>query len=110
MTDLKNKNALITGAGKGIGKAIAIALAQEGVNVILVSRTQADVDQLAVETSNLGVKSLALSADVSDINSINKAVEKALAEFTNIDILINSAGIASFGKFLELEPEAWERI
>ncbi|WP_456313355.1 3-ketoacyl-ACP reductase [Pseudomonas shirazensis] len=110
MTDLKNKNALITGAGKGIGKAIAIALAKEGVNVILVSRTQADVDQLADETSKLGVKSLALSADVSDINSINNAVEKALAEFTNIDILINSAGIASFGKFLELEPAAWEKI
>ena len=49
MTDLKNKNALITGAGKGIGKAIAIAFAKEGVNVILVSRTQLDVDQLAVE-------------------------------------------------------------
>ncbi|MEN2400672.1 3-ketoacyl-ACP reductase [Flavobacterium sp. MC2016-06] len=110
MTDLKNKNALITGAGKGIGKAIAIALAKEGVNVILVSRTQADVDQLAAETTALGVKSLALSADVSDINSINTAVEKAFTAFKNIDILINSAGIASFGKFLELEPEAWERI
>lgn len=110
MTDLKNKNALITGAGKGIGKAIAIALAQEGVNVILVSRTQNDVDQLAIETSNLGVKSLALSADVSDINSINTAVEKALTEFKSIDILINSAGIAAFGKFMELEPDAWERI
>ncbi|OMQ08079.1 3-ketoacyl-ACP reductase [[Flexibacter] sp. ATCC 35103] len=110
MTDLKNKNALITGAGKGIGKAIAIALAKEGVNVILVSRTQADVDQLAAETTALGVKSLALSADVSDINSINSAAEKALAEFKTIDILINSAGIASFGKFLELEPDAWERI
>ena len=110
MTDLKNKNALITGAGKGIGKAIAIALAKEGVNVILVSRTQADVDQLANQTHNLGVKSLALSADVSDMNSINSAVEKALAEFKTIDILINSAGIASFGKFLELEPTAWEKI
>jgi 3-oxoacyl-[acyl-carrier protein] reductase len=110
MTDLKNKNALITGAGKGIGKAVAIALAKEGVNVILVSRTQADIDQLAEEVSSLGVKSLAISADVSDINSINKAVEKALAEFKSIDILINSAGIASFGKFLELEPDAWERI
>jgi 3-oxoacyl-[acyl-carrier protein] reductase len=110
MTDLKNKNALITGAGKGIGKAIAIALAKEGVNVILVARTQADVDQLAAETTALGVKSLALSADVSDINSINSATEKALAEFKTIDILINSAGIASFGKFLELEPNAWERI
>jgi len=110
MTDLKNKNAFITGAGKGIGKAIAIALAKEGVNVILVSRTQADVDQLAAETNSLGVKSLALSADVSDINSITAAAEKALAEFKNIDILINSAGIASFGKFMELEPTEWERI
>ncbi|MDP5199666.1 3-ketoacyl-ACP reductase [Flavobacterium sp. DG2-3] len=110
MTDLKNKNAFITGAGKGIGKAVAIALAKEGVNLILVSRTQKDVEQLADEASNLGVKALALSADVSDINSINKAVEQALAQFKHIDILINSAGIASFGKFLELEPEAWERI
>jgi 3-oxoacyl-[acyl-carrier protein] reductase len=110
MTDLKNKNALITGAGKGIGKAIAIALAKEGVNVILISRTQTDIDQLADEASNLGVKSLALAADVSDMNSINGAVEKALSKFKTIDILINSAGIASFGKFLELEPAAWEQI
>lgn len=110
MTDLKNKNAFITGAGKGIGKAVAIALAKEGVNLILVSRTKSDVDQLSEETSKLGVKTLALSADVSDINSINAAAEQAIAEFKNIDILINSAGIASFGKFLELEPEAWEKI
>jgi len=110
MTDLKNKNAFITGAGKGIGKAVAIALAKEGVNLILVSRTKSDIDQLAEETAKLGVKTLALSADVSDINSINAAAEKAFAEFKHIDILINSAGIASFGKFLELEPEAWERI
>ncbi|GIQ56908.1 putative oxidoreductase YoxD [Flavobacterium collinsii] len=110
MTDLKNKNALITGAGKGIGKAIALALAKEGVNVILVSRTLADVEQLAIETNNLGVKSLALSADVSDINSINNTVEKALAEFTHIDILINNAGTGKFGNFLELEPEEWENI
>ncbi|MBJ2127063.1 3-ketoacyl-ACP reductase [Flavobacterium sp. IB48] len=110
MTDLKNKNAFITGAGKGIGKAVAIALAKEGVNLILVSRTKSDIDQLAEETSKLGVKTLALVADVSDINSINATAEKAIAEFKSIDILINSAGIASFGKFLELEPEAWERI
>jgi 3-oxoacyl-[acyl-carrier protein] reductase len=110
MTNLKNKNALITGAGKGIGKAIAIALAKEGVNVILVSRTQLDVEQLAVKIENFGVKSLALTADVADINSINKAVETALSKFKSIDILINNAGIASFGKFLELEPAEWEKI
>jgi 3-oxoacyl-[acyl-carrier protein] reductase len=110
MTNLKNKNALITGAGKGIGKAIAIALAKEGVNVILVSRTQLDVEQLAVKIENFGVKSLALTADVADINSINTAIEKALAEFKTIDILINNAGIAAFGKFMELEPSEWEKI
>src|SRR3970040_2362156 len=110
MTDLKNKNALITGAGKGIGKAIALALAKEGVNVILVARTQEEIDNVAAKARSLRVKALALVADVADINSVNSAVEKALAEFGTIDILINNAGIAAFGKFLELEPAAWERI
>jgi 3-oxoacyl-[acyl-carrier protein] reductase len=110
MNDLKNKNALITGAGKGIGKAVAIALAKEGVNVILVARTQEEIESVAVKARSLRVKALAITADVADINSVNAAVEKALAEFGTIDILINNAGIGAFGKFLELEPVAWERI
>jgi 3-oxoacyl-[acyl-carrier protein] reductase len=110
MTDLKNKNALITGAGKGIGKAIALALAKEGVNIILVARTQEEIDSVAAKVRSLRVKALAITADVADINSVNNAVEKALAEFGTIDILINNAGIAAFGKFLELEPTDWERI
>ena len=110
MTDLKNKNALITGAGKGIGKAIALALAKEGVNIILVARTQEEIDSVAAKICSLRVKALAITADVADINSVNSAVEKALAEFDTIDILINNAGIAAFGKFLELEPTDWERI
>jgi 3-oxoacyl-[acyl-carrier protein] reductase len=110
MNDLKNKNALITGAGKGIGKAIAIALAKEGVNVILVARTQDEIENVAAKARALRVKALAITADVADINSVNSAVEKALAEFKTIDILINNAGIAAFGKFLELEPADWERI
>jgi 3-oxoacyl-[acyl-carrier protein] reductase len=110
MTDLKNKNALITGAGKGIGKAIALALAKEGVNIILVARTKEEIDSVAAKVRSLRVKALAITADVADINSVNSAVEKALAEFGTIDILINNAGIAAFGKFLELEPTDWERI
>jgi 3-oxoacyl-[acyl-carrier protein] reductase len=110
MTDLKNKNALITGAGKGIGKAIALALAKEGVNVILVARTQDELDNVAAKARSLRVKALAITADVAEINSVNAAVETALAEFGTIDILINNAGIAAFGKFLELESAAWERI
>lgn len=110
MIDLKNKNALITGAGKGIGKAVAIALAKEGVNVILVARTKEEIDSVAAKVRSLRVKALAITADVADINSVNAAVAKALAEFGTIDILINNAGIAAFGKFLELEPTDWERI
>lgn len=110
MTDLKNKNALITGAGKGIGKAIALALAKEGVNVILIARTQEEIDNVAAKARSLRVKALALTADVANIDSVNAAVEKALAEFKTIDIVVNNAGIAAFGKFLELEPKEWERI
>ena len=110
MTDIKNKNALITGAGKGIGKAIALALAKEGVNVILVARTQEEIDNVAAKARALRVKAIAITADVADINSVNLAAEKALAEFGTIDILINNAGIAAFGKFLDLEPTDWERI
>ena len=110
MINLKNKNALITGAGKGIGKAVAIALAKEGVNIVLIARTQADIDEVAQEINTYDVKTLALTADVADINSVNLAIEKAIASFQTIDSLINSAGIAAFGKFLELEPSEWERI
>jgi 3-oxoacyl-[acyl-carrier protein] reductase len=110
MIDLKNKNALITGAGKGIGKVIAIALAKEGVNVILISRTQSDLDKVATIISEFGVKSLALTADVSNMESINQAVAQALDEFKIIDILINNAGIAAFGRFLDVEPAVWANI
>jgi 3-oxoacyl-[acyl-carrier protein] reductase len=110
MQSLKNKNALITGAGKGIGKAVAIALAQEGVNVILLARTKSDLEQTAAEAAAFGVKTLVLTADIADINSVNEAVTSAIAEFKTIDILINNAGIGKFGKFLELTPEEFENI
>ena len=110
MENIAGKSALITGAGKGIGKAIAIALAKEGVNVGLLARTQSDLDKLAGELKEFGVKISTVTADVSDINSINKAVEKVQSELGFIDILINNAGIGKFGKFLELEPNQWEEI
>jgi 3-oxoacyl-[acyl-carrier protein] reductase len=77
-------------------------LAKEGE--ILVARTQEELDNVAAKARSLRVKALAVTADVADINSVNAAVETALAEFGTIDILINNAGIAAFGKFLELEP------
>lgn len=110
MESIKNKVALVTGAGKGIGKAIALALATEGVHVGLLSRTEKDLLTVAAEINTLGVKSIIVTADVSKIEEVNFAVAKVQAELGPIDILINNAGIGTFGKFLELEPTAWEAI
>jgi 3-oxoacyl-[acyl-carrier protein] reductase len=108
METLKNKVALVTGASKGIGKAIAIALANEGVHVGLVARTTEDVERVAEEISALGVKASFATADVSNRTQVEAAVEKIKSELGPIDILINNAGTGTFGKFLELEPEVWE--
>ncbi|UKT63683.1 3-ketoacyl-ACP reductase [Pedobacter mucosus] len=110
MENISGKTALITGAGKGIGKAIAIALAQEGVNVGLVARTKSDLDQLADELKQYNIKIAVATVDVSDIDSVNKAVEYIQGELGFINILINNAGIGKFAKFLEMEPASWEEI
>jgi 3-oxoacyl-[acyl-carrier protein] reductase len=72
-------------------KSYCSGLGQEGVNVILVARTQEELDNVAAKARSLRVKALAVTADVADINSVNAAVETALAEFGTIDILINNA-------------------
>ena len=108
MESLKGKIALVTGAGKGIGRAVAIALAQEGVSVGIISRTETDLEKAAVEIKAFGVKVAIAVANISDINSVNAAVRKIENELGPIDILINNAGTGKFAKFLELEPEEWE--
>lgn len=110
MESLKGKNALITGAGKGIGRALALALAQEGVNVGLMARTEVDLQHVAEELKPFGVKTVIAVADVADINAVNAAVAKLKSGLGSIDILINNAGISSFGSFMELDPERWEQI
>ncbi|RYG10995.1 MAG: 3-ketoacyl-ACP reductase, partial [Chitinophagaceae bacterium] len=110
MESLQGKNAIVTGAGKGLGKAVAIALAAEGVNVALLGRTESDLIQLAEELKTYHVKTAIAVADVSDIDAVNAAVTKLKAEIGLIDILINNAGVGAFGKFMELEPAKWKEI
>lgn len=107
---LVGKVALVTGAGKGIGRATAIALAKEGVNVGLVARTEADLINLAKEIEGIGVNVAYATADVSSIEQVNQAVESLKNTLGPVDILINNAGTGKFGKFLELEPEEWKQI
>jgi 3-oxoacyl-[acyl-carrier protein] reductase len=108
MESLQGKVALVTGAGKGIGKAIAVALAKEGVNVGLLARTEKDVKEVADEIKSLGVKAAYTTADVSNRIEVETAVIKIREELGDIDILVNNAGTGTFGNFLELEPEVWE--
>jgi 3-oxoacyl-[acyl-carrier protein] reductase len=110
MQSLKGKTALITGAGRGIGRAAAIAFAKEGISVGLLGRTLSNLEKAAEELKEYDVKVSIAAADVQDSESVNKAVEEITSELGQIDILINNAGIAKFGGFLELSPQEWEDI
>ncbi len=107
---LKGKNAIITGAGKGIGRSAALALAKEGVSLGLIARTKADLERVAEEARAEGVKVSIATADVSVNDEVVSAIEHVTNELGSVDILINNAGIAKFGGFLELEIKEWERI
>ena len=109
MESLKGKTALITGAGKGIGKALAIALAKEGVNVGLLARTTTDLEELASQLQEFDIKAAIATADVADMEAVNAAVKKLQTELGFIDILVNNAGVAYFGGFLDLEPAKFEQ-
>ncbi|MGE8203015.1 3-ketoacyl-ACP reductase [Heyndrickxia sp. NPDC080065] len=107
---LKGKVAFITGAGRGIGKAIATALANEGVNVGLLARTEASLKEVASEVEGLGVKVAYATVDVSSLEQIDRAIENLTSELGTADILINNAGIGKFATLLEMSPEEWKEI
>ncbi|TDL82988.1 3-ketoacyl-ACP reductase [Peribacillus frigoritolerans] len=110
MGSLNGKTAIITGAGRGIGRAAAIALAKEGVNIGLIGLTLSNLEKTAEELKEFGVKTAVAAADVTHLNSVELAVNDIKSALGKIDILINNAGIAKFGGFLELTPEEWESI
>ncbi|RCX16768.1 3-oxoacyl-[acyl-carrier protein] reductase [Fontibacillus phaseoli] len=109
--ELQNKTAIITGAGKGIGKALAVALAKEGVNLGLIARTASDLESLQQELGKTyGIKVLIAPADISEQAEAAAAVSKLIGELGSADILINNAGIAQFGTLMDMDPADWERI
>ncbi|MBY0223404.1 3-ketoacyl-ACP reductase [Sporosarcina aquimarina] len=107
---LKGKVAFITGAARGIGKATAIALAKEGVTVGLLARTESTLQEVATEIETFGVKAAYATADVSSKEQVEAAIASLTADLGAADILINNAGIATFGSVLDMEPEEWKKI
>lgn len=106
--DIKGKVAYITGAGSGIGRATALELAQEGVNVGLIARTESKLKAVTEEAESRGVKASFAVADIANIEEVDQAIANLQDDLGAADILINNAGIGSRGSFLEIDPKDWK--
>jgi NAD(P)-dependent dehydrogenase (short-subunit alcohol dehydrogenase family) len=107
---LVGKRAVVTGAGRGIGRSIALALAQAGANVAVTARTPSDIEQLAYEIQAIGRQSLAVSCDVTDPEQVSYMATTLIEGLGGVDILVNNAGNAGSHKFLDHSDELWHRM
>ncbi|MBI3625289.1 MAG: SDR family oxidoreductase [Candidatus Rokubacteria bacterium] len=108
---LEGKVALITGAGRGIGRAVALAYAREGASLALCSRTKKELEETEKAVAELGAVSLVQPCDVSRVEEGERFVERAIGLFGRIDVLVNNAGIAHrAASLVELSPEEWESV
>jgi len=105
---LEGKTAIVTGSGRGIGSAIALAMAEEGADIVVLSRTWSEVAETAAKVNDLGRRSLTLDVDVSKIEQVERMVKSAMQEFGKIDILVNCAGVQGpIGPLVENESAEW---
>lgn len=107
---LKNKVAIVTGARQGIGYGIAIALAEEGCNVVVSDIEQEGCNDVVKKIESLGSKALAVKCDVSKKVEVDNLIAKAVDTFGKLDILVNNAGIYPFKPFLEMTEEDWDKV
>lgn len=107
---LAGRAALVTGAGRGIGRAIALALAAEGAAVALASRTRKDLEAVAGEIGSAGGRALVLPADVAIAGNVDALVADSVAGLGRLDILVTAAGVASFGPVVEGKTEDWDAM
>jgi 3-oxoacyl-[acyl-carrier protein] reductase len=110
MSSLENKIAVVTGAGRGIGRAIALKFAAAGADVVCVSRTAENSQKVADEVQALGRKSWALAVDVADAAAVNAAAEKILADAGRVDILVNNAGVTRDGLLMRMSDADWDLV
>jgi 3-oxoacyl-[acyl-carrier protein] reductase len=110
MKQLENQIAVVTGAGRGIGRAIALKFAAEGADVVCVSRTADNSEKVAGEVRALGRKAWAHAVDVSDSAAVTSAAEKILADCGKVDILVNNAGVTRDGLLMRMSDADWDAV
>jgi NAD(P)-dependent dehydrogenase (short-subunit alcohol dehydrogenase family) len=103
---LDGRAALVTGGGRGIGRAIALAFAAQGARVAVAARTRSEIESVAAEC---GSEAMALVLDVTDATACRRAVESCLERWGALDVLVNNAGIAAGRKFIDIDEEAWRK-
>jgi len=107
---LKDKVAIITGAGRGIGRSIALAFAEEGADVVLAARSRDQLEQVAEEVKSKDRHALVVACDVSSSEDVKKLKQEVQKTFNHLDILVNNAGISRRSKFLEYDDEIWLEV
>ena len=110
MGQLDNQIAVVTGAGRGIGRAIALKFAAEGASVACVSRTAENSEKVAAEVRALGRQAWAYAVDVADSKVVAAAAEKILADAGRVDILVNNAGVTKDGLLMRMSEEDWDTV
>jgi 3-oxoacyl-[acyl-carrier protein] reductase len=110
MSQLTNQVAVVTGAGRGIGRAIALKFASEGADVVVVSRTQENSEKVANEIGALGRKAWAFAVDVADSAAVSAAAGKILADCGKVDILVNNAGVTRDGLLMRMSDADWDTV
>ena len=107
--NLEGQTALITGSGRGIGKTIALKLAESGADIVLADMSP-EVTEVRTEVETLGRKCLNFKADVTDIGTIETMVKTIIEELGSIHILVNNAGITQDNLFMRMKPEQWSKV
>jgi len=110
MSSLASQIAVVTGAGRGIGRAIALKFANEGADVVVISRTPENSRKVAAEIRTLGRKAWAHAVDVADAAAVSAAAEKILAECGKADILVNNAGVTRDGLLMRMSDADWDTV
>jgi len=110
MEILKGKNAIITGGSRGLGKATAIAFANEGINVAITGRTEKSLQETVAELKALGVNATYAVFNVGNYEEVQKGIQAIISDLGSVDILVNNAGIAAFGSLNDMDVTQWSEI